>query len=291
MSLESGHRQISIYSSESALRQPLRLLRELFRDLAQGRQLGFALAVRDLKAQYRQSLLGIVWAFGPPIFLAVMLTVAKSNRLYNPGLTTLPFPAYVLISTSLWQIFTASLSGPMTALQSNKGLLTKVRFPREAVIFADLYKICFTASIQLVLIAGTFIWFHIPVKPSMIFAPFALLSLVVLGTSLGLFLAPLGTLYRDVANSMQIITLVWLTITPVTYPYPKPGVMEGVFATTVRLNPVTPLLVTVRELAAGEPLTLLPQFFLVVGLALALLLLGLVVLRVSIPLLIERWSA
>jgi lipopolysaccharide transport system permease protein len=59
----------------------------------------------------------------------------------------------------------------------------------------------------------------------------------------------------------------------------------------VRVNPVTPLLVTVRELAAGEPLTLLPQFFLVVGLALALLLLGLVVLRVSIPLLIERWSA
>jgi len=288
MSLESGHRQISIYTSESALRQPLRLLRELFRDLAQGRQLGFALAVRDLKAQYRQSLLGIVWAFGPPIFLAVMLTVAKSNKLYNPGLTTLPFPAYVLISTSLWQIFTASLSGPMTALQANKGLLTKVRFPREAVIFADLYKIFFTALIQIALIAATFIWFHIPVKPSMIFAPFALIALVILGTSIGLFLAPIGTLYRDVANSMQIITLVWLTITPVTYPYPH---YAGLFATTVRLNPVTPLLVTVRELAAGEPLTLLPQFFMVVGGSLALLLVGLVVLRVSIPLLIERWSA
>jgi len=288
MSLESGHRQISIFTSESALRQPLRLLRELFRDLAQGRQLGFALAVRDLKAQYRQSLLGIVWAFGPPIFLAVMLTVAKSNKLYNPGLTKLPFPAYVLISTSLWQIFTASLNGPMNALQANKGLLTKVRFPREAVIFADLYKIFFTALIQIALIALTFIWFRIPVSPSMIFAPFALLALVALGTALGLFLAPIGTLYRDVANSMQIITLVWLTITPVTYPYPH---YAGLFATTVRLNPVTPLLVTVRELAAGEPLTLLPQFFMVVGGSLALLLLGLVVLRVSIPLLIERWSA
>jgi lipopolysaccharide transport system permease protein len=288
MSLESGHRQINIYSSESAIRKPLRLLGELFRDLAQSRQLGFALAVRDLKAQYRQSLLGIMWAFGPPIFLAVMLTVAKSNKLYNPGLTTLPFPAYVLISTSLWQIFTASLNGPMNALQANKGLLTKVRFPRESVIVADIYKLCFTALIQVVLIAATFIWFQIPVTPSMLLAPFAVLGLVALGTTIGLFLAPIGTLYRDVANSMQVITLVWLTITPITYPYPH---YNGLFATTVRLNPVTPLLVTTRELAAGEPLTLLPQFFLVLGITIPLLILGLVVLRVSIPLLIERWSA
>jgi lipopolysaccharide transport system permease protein len=288
MSLESGHRQISIFSSESALRQPWRLLRELFLDLAQSRQLGFALAVRDLKAQYRQSLLGIIWAFGPPIFLAVMLTVAKSNNLVKPGLTSLPYPAYVLISTSLWQVFTASLNGPMNALQANKGLLTKVRFPRESVILADVYKIAFTALIQSLLIAATFIWFHIPVKPSMALAPFALLALIALGTTMGLFLAPIGTLYRDVANSMQIVTMVWLTITPIAYPYPH---YAGLFATTVRLNPVTPILMTVRELAAGESLTVLPQFFMVLGITIPLLIVGLVMLRVAIPLLIERWSA
>lgn len=288
MSLESGHHQVSIYSSESAIRSPGRLLRELFSDIAQSRKLGFALAIRDIKAQYRQSIFGILWMVGPPIFLAVMLSVARSNNLVNPGDTHLPYPAYVLISTSLWQIFTAALSGPMQALQSNKGLLTKVRFPRESILIADICKLGVAAGIQAVLILLTFLWFRIPLTPMILLAPVATLLLVALGTAIGLFLAPIGTLYRDIGNALPIAQYVWLTITPVAYPYPHYG---GLFATTVRWNPVSPVLVTIREMIAGEPLTLLPNFFLVLGITIPLLLLGLIILRVSIPLLVERWSA
>ncbi len=288
MSLESGHHQVSIYSAESAIRSPGRLLRELFTDIVQSRKLGVALAIRDIKAQYRQSLLGLVWLVGPPIFLAVMLTVARSNNLVNPGETHLPYPAFVLISVSLWQIFTASLSGPMSALQSNKGLLTKVRFPRESILIADLCKLTVTITVQTVLIAATFIWFQVPVTASLLLVPFGVAALVALGTMLGLFLAPIGMLYRDVSNSLPIATMVWLTITPIAYPYPH---YAGLFATTVRLNPVSPLIVTIREMIAGQPLTLLPNFLLVVAITIPLLILGLVVLRVSIPLLVERWSA
>ncbi|MFL9457913.1 hypothetical protein AB0758_43680 [Tolypothrix bouteillei VB521301_2] len=58
-------------------------------------------------------------------------------------------------------------------------------------------------------------------------------------------LAPLGILYQDVSKGLTLITGFWLFLTPVVYPVPN----EGTFGLLVKLNPVTPLLVTARELA------------------------------------------
>jgi lipopolysaccharide transport system permease protein len=279
---------VQVYGAESTFKRPLDFFRAMIADILASRVLGVTLAIRDLKAQYRQSLLGILWAFGPPIFMTVMLTVAKQNNFVSPPETHLPYPAFVLISMSLWQVFTAALNGPLSALQANKGILTRVRFPRESVIIADLVKLGFTISIQVVLIVATFIWYSIPLSPAMCLAPLALLVLIALGTTFGLFLAPIGTLYRDIANSLPVIIGVWFTITPVAYPYRH---YNGVFATVVTWNPVTPVLTTIRELATGAPVTLLPSFLVVAVVTIPMFLLGLAVLRASIPLLIERWSA
>jgi lipopolysaccharide transport system permease protein len=110
------------------------------------------------------------------------------------------------------------------------------------------------------------------------------LALVCLGAAAGLILAPLGALYQDVAKSLPIVTSVWFFVTPVVYPVPPPGP----FGTLVQLNPVTPLLVTARELASGSAPTMLAAFLAVAALALALLAAGWLVYRVSMPIVLER---
>ena len=59
-------------------------------------------------------------------------------------------------------------------------------------------------------------------------------------------------------------------------------------ATLVRANPVTPLLVTVRELATSAPLTMAGQFVAVSAAVAAALLLAWVGYRVAMPYVIER---
>ena len=85
---------------------------------------------------------------------------------------------------------------------------------------------------------------------------------------------------------MEVILLVWFFLTPVVYPVPD----QPVISTLVRLNPVTPLLVTARELMTtglvSEPI----EFGLVSLLAIASLLFGWLVFRLSIPYLVERIS-
>ncbi|WP_045442623.1 ABC transporter permease [Picosynechococcus sp. NKBG042902] len=276
-----------VYTSESRIRHPWQLFREMGRDLLASRELAWRLLVRDISAQYRQSLFGVLWAFLPPMITAAGLLVARNAGAVNIGETEIPYPAYVMFSMALWQTFVESLNGPIGAVGAAKPMLAKINFPREAIILAKLGEVFFNFGIKLILILGLFVWFQIPVPWSILLAPVALIHLVMLGTAIGLFLAPLGALYGDVSKAIPLIVSPWLLLTPVIYPTPK----EGLFATVVNLNPVTPLLVTTRDLATSGMVTNPAGFWVVSGLTFGLLLIAWVLYRLAIPFVVERMSS
>lgn len=276
-----------VYTSESRMRHPLKLFKEMGKDLLASRELAWRLLVRDISAQYRQSFLGIFWAFIPPIITAAGFTFAKSNGVVNIGNTELPYPAYVMFSMTLWQTFTEALNGPPQAITNAKSMLARINFPREALILAKLGEVFFNFGIKLILILGLFIWFQIPVNWSVFLAPVALIHLVLLGTFIGLLLAPIGALYQDFSRALTLITGFWLFLTPVVYPVPS----NGVFGSIVKLNPVTPLLVTTRELATTGVISDPLGFWLASLIAILGLLLAWIIYRLAMPFVIERISS
>ncbi|MCT7971631.1 ABC transporter permease [Laspinema olomoucense] len=276
-----------IYTPRSELRDPKRMFRQMWRDLLAGRSLAWRLMVRDISAQYRQSFLGIAWAFIPPIAMAVGFTLAGNARAISIGETDLPYPAYVMFSTALWQTFVESLQGPVQASSDAKPMLARVKFPREALILAKLGEVGFNFGIKMILICALFLIFKVPVSWTVILAPVALIHLILLGTFLGILLAPLGLLYKDVSKGLTMLTGLWLFITPVVYPVPH----EGTFATIVKLNPVTPLLVTTRELATTGILSQQTGFWIASVFTLLGLMVTWVGFRIALPFAIERVSS
>ena len=276
-----------IHTPESLLRHPNQLFRQMWRDLLASRELAWRLMVRDISAQYRQSFLGVAWALIPPIMMAVGFTLAGQAQIINIGDTNIPYPAYVMFSTSLWQTFVEAISGPVEAITKAKPMLARVNFPREAIILAKVGEVLFNFGIKLILIVGLFIWFRIPVSWTVILAPVALIHLIMLGTLFGTLLSPLGVLYDDVSKGLSILTGFWLFLTPVVYPVPN----EGLFSLLVKLNPVTPLLVTARELATAEAISEPVGFWIVSILTFIGLLLTWIAFRLSIPYVIERVSS
>lgn len=276
-----------IYTPQSELRHPKRMFRQMWRDLLAARSLAWRLMVRDISAQYRQSFLGIAWAFIPPIVMAVGFTLAGNARAISIGETDIPYPAYVMFSTALWQTFVESLQGPVQASTDAKPMLARVKFPREALILAKLGEVGFNFGIKMILIVALFLIFRVPVSWTVILAPVALIHLILLGTFFGILLAPLGLLYKDVSKGLTMLTGLWLFVTPVVFPVPE----QGAFATIVKLNPVTPLLVTTRELATTGILSQQTGFWV----ASLFTLLGLVVtwvgFRIALPFAIERVSS
>jgi lipopolysaccharide transport system permease protein len=259
----------------------------MWRDLLAARELTWRLMVRDISAQYRQSFLGVAWAFLPPIVMATGFTLAKDANVISVGATDLPYPAYVMFSTALWQTFVEALNGPVQAVTAAKPMLARVNFPREALILAKLGEVFFNFAIKLILIVALFIWFGVSVSWTAILAIVALIHLVLLGTFIGVLLAPLGVLYQDISKGLTMITGFWLFVTPVVYPVPS----SGTFGFLVKLNPVTPLLVTARELATTGVVSDPYRFWVVSVITLVGLVFTWIGFRLAMPFVVERVSS
>jgi lipopolysaccharide transport system permease protein len=259
----------------------------MVRDLFASRELAWQLMIRDISAKYRQSLLGVLWAFIPPVITAIGFTLAKSTGTVNIGTTDLPYPAYVMFSMSLWQTFVESITGPVQAVGSAKGMLSRINFPREAIVLAQLGQVFFNFGIKLILIIGLFLYFKMPVTWSILIAPVALVHLIVLGTFIGILLAPIAVLYQDFSMALTMVTGLWLFITPVVYAAPT----HGWFATIVRFNPATALLVTTRELATTGIVSDPAGFWVASAFGIVGLLIAWLLYRLAMPYVVERMSS
>lgn len=278
---------IKVYSPDSELKHPKRLFRAMKYDLLASRELAWRLFVRNISAQYRQSLLGYFWAFVPPLATTAIWVFLNSQRIINVSTTNIPYTAFILIGTLLWQTFVDSLNMPIRMVISSKSMLVKINFPREALILAGLAEVIFNFLMRVILIIVTLIWFGIPIKINIILVPFGVLSLVGLGTVVGVFLSPLGALYGDIEKALLTATTFLFFLTPIAYSSPQ----QGLGALAMKFNPVSPLLVTTRDWIIGGPLELLIPFFIVSGMTTCALLLGWIIFRISLPHIIARMGA
>lgn len=279
--------QVTVYTSESQVRSPGRLFGGMWRDLKASRELSWRLFVRDLSAQYRQSLFGIVWAFIPPIVTSLIFIFLQSRNIVNFGETEISYPVYVLVSVVLWQLFSESLNAPLKSVTAAKPLLAKINFPREALIISAFYMVLFNMLIKVSIIAVVFLAFRLTPTWGLLFAPLAVLMLSLLGFAAGLALTPVGMLYTDIGTSIPIFIQLFFFVTPVVYPPPE----AFPFSLIAIINPISPLLIAARDLITVGAISNPVPFAIVSGLTLILLLVSWVVYRLALPIIIERMSA
>jgi lipopolysaccharide transport system permease protein len=243
--------------------------------------------VRDISARYRQSILGVFWAFLPPILTGLVFIILQSKNVVNFGETDIPYPVFVLVGTILWQIFTESLNAPLKITISAKQMLAKINFPREALIAAAFYEILFNLLIKSIVLAGIFIFFKFQVTWGLLLAPMAILMLIFLGMTIGLFITPFGILYSDVSSALTIVIQLLFFITPVVYPPPQ----SFPYSLVATLNPVSPILIGARDLITKGNLTNIEPFLIVSGFTFMALFIAWIIYRLAFPIIIERTNA
>jgi lipopolysaccharide transport system permease protein len=272
------------YSPRSQLRHPLTMLRDMARDLSISRELAWRLFVRNISSQYRQTLLGYLWVFLPPVVTTVTFVFLNSQDILRIKETSIPYPAYVMIGTLLWQGFADAVLSPLRIIAQSKSFLAKMHFPREALIMAGIGEVLFSFTIRLVLMFCVFIWYGMPLPDTAVLAPIGILSLIALGLMFGILLTPLGVLFQDIEKGLPLILGMWMLLTPVVYPQPT----NWPASLLSKLNPVSPLLATTREMLTTGNLTQLHLFLIILGVTMLLLLLGWILYRLALPHLIER---
>lgn len=275
--------QTRIYQKETSI-NPGILLKEIFRDIYQSRFLARQLAERDIKAQYRQSYLGIIWAFITPIATAaiwIFLNLSGTIRVTDTGI---PYPVYAFTGTVLWSIVTEAINSPTASTFSARGIMNKINFSKEALIISGIYKLLFNSSIKILLLLLFVFLFGIGFHWSLLLLPFVILGALLFGTTIGLFLTPISMLYKDVGRVVAMGLNFLMYVTPVVYAMPS----EGILRTLMLINPISPIILTSRDLITGASPDFLTYYFVVLVATLPFFLLGLMFYRVSIPIIVER---
>jgi lipopolysaccharide transport system permease protein len=274
----------TIYSPEPILRHPGKLFHEMFADLWAGRELAWRLMMRNFSAQYRQTALGYVWAFLPPFLAAGTFIFLRQGGILTVGTTDIPYVPWVLIGSFLWQTFADAINGPMRQVSQAKAMLTKINFPREALIMAGIGETLLNFLIRLVILVPILVIFQLMPTPSLLLFPLPLFVLITLGSMIGLLLTPAAVLYQDIEKGIPLLLPFLMILCGAVVPIPR----EGLGQLLASINPIYPPLETCRALLTGQPAVLWPQTLLVAAIAVVLLFLGWILYRLAMPHLIAR---
>lgn len=277
----------AVYTSESQLVDPIRLLRGMARDLLLSRELAWRLFLRNISSRYRQTILGYAWAVVTPTATTSVFVFLQKAGYFRVGETQVPYAVFLLTGLILWQAFADAVHAPLRMVQQSYSILTKVNFPREALILAGVSEVLFTFLIRLGLILSALFWFDVRISWTAVWFPFGALLLIGLGIALGLLITPVAALYHDVGQALPFMLYLWMFLTPVIYP----AATAGTGSRLLWLNPVSPVLEATRAwLLSGGPDDPL-AFLIVSGLSVFALLVGWLLYRLALPILIERVSA
>jgi lipopolysaccharide transport system permease protein len=282
----SGLQEV-VYTPEPQLRSPGKLLGNMVRDLFTARELAWRLVVRDISAQYRQTMLGYFWAVFPPLVTSLIFILLNSSNILTMKETGIPYPAYIIMGTVFFALFVDALNAPLKQVNASKAMLVKINFPREALVLAAIGQVLFSFGIKLILLVATLVFFQVPFQPTILLTPIPLAGLLLIGIMLGVLLVPLGALFHDITYGLTIASSALMLLTPVVYPPPT----EGLLAKITAYNPLTPLLMAAREFVVAGSGAYLPSTLVVLLAALALLFPTWLILRLALPILIERIGA
>ncbi len=276
-----------IYTPESPLKHPREFLRTMVHDLKVSFALARRLTVRDISAQYRQTLLGYLWTILPPLVTSMVWIFLNYSQVVVVRSTDVPYPVYAFAGTVFWQLFMDALNAPLTQVNSNRALISKINFPKEALVLSGIAQVLFSFVIKLAFLIGILLLFEIKISWTVLLLIFPIVGLLLAGTTIGMFLVPVGFLYKDIQNGLVITLGLLIYITPVVYPLPETGLL----ATLMNSNPLTPLLMTARDLLYKGAISFSKEFFIVIGITLLTTLICWIVYRLALPIIAERMDA
>jgi lipopolysaccharide transport system permease protein len=278
---------ITVYSSRSEVRHPVRLLQNMLHDVWRGRELAWRLFLRNVRGLYRQTLFGLFWIFIPPLANSAIWIFLRSAGILDTDIKDINPTIYILTGMILWQGFIDAFKMPLELIDKNKNMISKLNFPRESLLMVGFGEVWFDMLIRIaVLLPVLWIW-GIPFQVTLGLAPLAILGLILLGMALGLLLMPLDSLYQDVGRFVTVATPFWMIITPIIY-LPRPDFPGSLLNW---LNPASPFLLIARDWILVGTTEHWQCGLVYGGLLIGLLGLSLVVYRISIPVLVERMNA
>jgi lipopolysaccharide transport system permease protein len=192
-------------------------------------------AWKEIKARYKQTVLGFAWAFVKPFISIVILTVVFGGIVKVPS-EDIPYPLFCLSGLVLWNYFSYSLLNSSACLIGNQSLIKKVYFPRIVIPCSYSLSGIYDYLISLLFLGCIMLYYSYPPSIYILMLPVILITSTLTAIGLGLWLSALTVKFRDIQHIIPFFIQLLLFITPVVYPT---SIVTGKYRFLIYLNPMS----------------------------------------------------
>ena len=191
--------------------------RQYWRDLWRYRELFFILAWRDVAVRYKQTVIGLAWAFVRPFMTMVVFTIVFGKIAKLPSEGTAPYAVMVFAGLLPWTLFASVLSDASTSIVSSSNLISKVYFPRLIVPLSTILVALIDFLVSLVVLAGLMLWYGVVPGWQILLLPLFVMLALLCSIGPALWAAAVLVKYRDFRFIIPFVTQIGLYISPVGF--------------------------------------------------------------------------
>ena len=254
------------------------------KETLQYRDLIFLFVKREFTSKYKQTILGPLWAVIQPVLTTVVFTLIFGSL---AGLTTadtageyvLPGFLFYMSGNICWSYFSGTLTATSNTFIGNRATMGKVYYPRLVTPISTAFSNLISFGIQFALFFVIWLVYFIKggtsitLTPMILLVPLSVVQMIVLSTGFGIILSSMTTKYRDLAMLISFGLQLWQYASPIAYGL---QLIPEKYLWVYMLNPVTPIVTTVRYGMFGFGYFNLLYYLIGWGISIAVFLIGLI---------------
>ena len=187
-----------------------------FKEIFEYKDLLYFLILKDIKARYAQSVIGIGWAIIQPLFFMLVFTVifGKLAKIDSEGV---PYQIFSFTALVPWTFFSNAMADSANSLTNNLSLITNIYIPRILIpLSATIGKfIDFIISFLILIVLLLFYSYFPDQKIILIFMYIFLMFISAF--AFGLILGTMSVQYRDIRYALPFGIQLFMYASPVAY--------------------------------------------------------------------------
>ncbi len=208
---------------------------------------------KNIKLQYRNSVLGMFWTFLQPLLTTLVLVAVFGGIFGADRKGIINYPIYLLCGRLIYEFFTQSTKRAMRSIRNSASVIKKVYVPKYIYPISNVISNFITFAISLSVLACFIIYFYFfsdkpPVINSYIFlAPVPIIILLILCVGVGLILSTLEVFFRDVEYLYEVFCMLLFYITPIFYSVDQLNISNKIFKMALMANPLYSIIEMFRD--------------------------------------------
>jgi lipopolysaccharide transport system permease protein/teichoic acid transport system permease protein len=214
------------------------------RMLFEQRRLIIAMAVREVRAQYVGSSLGMLWTLIHPIVMISVFWFVFSVGFKAQPLNDVPFVVWLTAGLAPWYIFSEIISGSTNIIVGHAHLVKKTIFSPQILPIVKILSSLVTHAVFLLVLLVLLLFQQMPISLYYLQAVYYLFCLLVLSLGISWALSALNVFIRDVAQLVTVVLQVGFWVTPIFWDI---TMMNSKIQWFLKLNPVYYIIQGYRE--------------------------------------------